>query len=110
MAGGTCVAGGACVAGETVTGADGMHPTGMHCYRPQTKFAKVMFYTCLSFCSQGGQGACVAGGHAWQGRGACVVGGRACVTLRDTVSQCAGGTHPTGMHSCYYQMFAGMWM
>ena len=24
------------------------------CYSPQTKFAKVMFYTCLSFCPQGG--------------------------------------------------------
>ena len=21
--------------------------------------------------------------------------------LRDTAGQCAGGTHPTGMHSCY---------
>ena len=22
-------------------------------------------------------------------------------TLRDTVGQCARGTHPTGMHSCF---------
>ena len=71
------------------------------------------------------------GEHAWQGgmqgdmcgRGTCMVGkrmcsGDACVvgecvaggvhatyaprTLRDTVSQCADGTHPTGMHSCYF--------
>ena len=66
-------------------------------YRPQTKFAKVMFSQ-VSVCPQGGmhgrggglawQGACIAGGvhgrgHAWQrvcmaggvhGRGACVAG------------------------------------
>ena len=65
-------------------------------------------------------GACVAGGHVWQGgmcgRGACVAGGHvwwgACMaggmhamdtpppTPQDTVSQCAGGMHPTGMYSC----------
>ena len=33
---------------------------------------------------------CMAGGHAWQG--ACVVGKTAIAV---------GGTHPTGMHSCY---------
>ena len=33
---------------------------------------------------------CMAGGHAWQG--VCVTGETATV---------AGGTHPTGMHSCY---------
>ena len=55
---------------------------------------------CLSTggaCMCGGEGVCVAGGHAWQG---------ACVphipptTLWDTVGQCTGGTYPTGMHSC----------
>ena len=54
------------------------------------------------------------GGHAWQGcvcdRGACMAGGcmvgglcgrgRAWQILRDTVNERAGGTHPTGMHSC----------
>ena len=56
-----------------------------------------------------GRGACVAGGMC--GRGACVVGGmhgrgHAChgytppPTPQDTVSQCAGGMHPTGMYSC----------
>ena len=43
----------------------------------------------------------MAGGM--HGRGACVVGGgHAChapPTPRDVVGQCAGGTHPTGMHS-----------
>ena len=47
----------------------------------------------------------MAGGHAWQW--ACVAGGYAChaclPTLRDTVGQCAGGTHPAGMHSCIIQ-------
>ena len=46
----------------------------------------------------------VKGGHVWW-RGACVAkGGRrvwyAC-PLWDTAGQCAGGTHPTGMHSCW---------
>ena len=40
------------------------------CYRPQTKFAKVMFLR-VSVGPQRGrhvwQGACTAGGHAWQG-------------------------------------------
>ena len=57
-----------------------------------------------------GRGTCVVvggGGHAWLG--ACVAGGvcgRGCTchthpqTPRDMVGQCAGGTHPTGMHSC----------
>ena len=55
------------------------------------------------------QGVLMAGGHAWGAcvaRGACMAGG-ACMphippprTPRDTVGQCAGGTHPTGMHSC----------
>ena len=116
-------------------------------YRPQTKFAKVMFLHLSviysvhrggrasqgGMCGRGGhvwwgghvwqrgmhgQGSCMAGGmcgggacvvgrgHAWQGGHACA-GGCACHahrprTLRDTVGQCAGGTHPTGMHSCWY--------
>ena len=54
------------------------------------------------------RGACVAGGvrgSRWggmRGRGG-MAGGPAChahcPTLRDTVGQCAGGTHPTGIHS-----------
>ena len=133
------------------------------CYRPQTKFAKVMFLQ-VCVCPQGGGRAwhvvgrvCVAGGHAWlggggmrgrgvcmargcmaggcawqggvcmagrvcvagggvhgRGVGACVAGG-ACVAeggggmaggvraTADTMGygQWAGGTHPTGMHSCF---------
>ena len=72
--------------------------------------------------------ACMAGGHAWQGghvwQGGHAWQGRVCgggharqgehawwwwgvcmphmppPTLQGTVGQCAGGTHPTGMHSC----------
>ena len=61
-------------------------------------------------------GACVAGGHVWWG--VCMAGGMhgrghawqrgmhathapPPQTLRDTVGQCAGGTHPTGIHSCF---------
>ena len=49
------------------------------------------------------------GGHVWQ-RGACVVKGDVRGKRRgmhgmhsppqDTAGHCAGGTHPTGMHSC----------
>ena len=51
-----------------------------------------------------GGGPVVGGMH---GKGACMVvvvgvhATHAPPTLRDMVGQCAGGTHPTGMHSCY---------
>ena len=48
-----------------------------------------------------GKGACVAAGVcAWQG--ACMPCTAPNWTLRDTVGQCAAGTHPTGMHSCLH--------
>ena len=87
--GGACVARGACVAGG-------------HVWRGVCAWHK-------GACVAGGMHdwACVAGGHAWQG--ACMVGRCAChahpPTLRHTVSQCAGGTYPTGMHSCYTLIF-----
>ena len=40
------------------------------------------------------EGACVVGGHAWQG--ACMAGEMATE---------AGGVHPTGMHSCLLYIF-----
>ena len=54
-----------------------------------------------------GRGACMAGRHSWQGehvwQGACPAGG-ACMEGRTCVAGemaiAAGGTHPTGMHSC----------
>ena len=42
------------------------------------------------------QGTCIAGGHARQG--ACVVGGG--MHAGEMATE-AGGTHPTGMHSCF---------
>ena len=44
-----------------------------------------------------GRGACMVGGvhgrgHEWWGWGACMAG---------ETATAAGGTHPTGMHSCY---------
>ena len=105
-------------------------------YRPQTKFAKVMFLQ-VSVCPQEGRRAwLLQGGHAWLlpgggvhgcSQGACMVAPRGhvwllpggCVWQRGgmhgkggmrgeggecvvcTVSHCAGGTHPTGMHSCF---------
>ena len=51
---------------------------------------------------EGGQGGMHGGGHAWQGADACVAG---------KTATAAGGTHPTGMHSCLFNFhvvhFAG---
>ena len=51
-------------------------------------------------------GACVVapgGMYGWS-RGACMVAGGACMGYDDTqrYGQWAGGTHPTGMHSCLH--------
>ena len=79
---------------------------------------RLCFYRCLSV--QGGrawQEGCVwQGGHAWHGgmhgrgdmcgrgacmvRGACVAGGGRATADTTGYGQWAGGTHPTGMHSC----------
>ena len=72
---------------------------------PVTKLRQGNVFTpvCQSFCSRGGMHARghVWWGHALQGacvpRGTCVAGGL-CVA-RETATA-AGGTHPTGMHSC----------
>ena len=71
-------------------------------YRPQTKFAKVMFLQ-VCVCPRGRGGVCGCGGHAWlqggvhgcRGRawlqGACLVAGGVCVV--------AGGMHAWDMTS-----------
>ena len=64
-------------------------------YRPQTKFAKVMFSQ-VSVCPQRGslsRGGLCQGGSLSRGGGA---------SVRETcpVRLLMGGTHPTGMHSC----------
>ena len=96
-------------------------------YRPQTKFAKVMFlqasvcprgdmHGCsggvrgcsrgwgVRGCSGGGMHGCsrrgrvwllLGGGHAW------LLLGGACMVFSMRYGQWAGGTHPTGMHSCW---------
>ena len=93
-------------------------------------WGKVIFCIFLSFCSQGGRGggipACIAGGipaslaAGLQGRGgirACLAGfqshsqggssggfawwGASRPTPKGTATA-GDGTHPTGMHSCYY--------
>ena len=62
----------------------------VHCYRSQTKFAKVMFLQ-VSVCPQGGgEWACVvAGGVCMVAGGACVVAGGEGVRRirRDTVNE-----------------------
>ena len=54
------------------------------------------------------RGACMVRGLC--GQGACMMKGEACMVCmppppsppQDTAGQCAGGTYPTGMHSCYF--------
>ena len=75
------------------------HPviTSSH-YRPQRSCGKVMFYTCLWFCSLGGSRVSVRG--VLCPSGLCPGGslsGRPPIRLR------AGCTHPGGMHSCFSQ-------
>ena len=58
-------------------------------------------------------GACMAGGHVWQGgmhegerhvwQGACMAGvmhGSGCMCMAGETPTAADGMHPTGMHSC----------
>ena len=70
-----------------------------HIYRPQTKFAKVMFlHVCV--CPQGGGGCLVPGGGVL-GRGG--VWSRWRPPSPTGTATAAGGTHPTGMYSCYIE-------
>ena len=78
---GVCIAGGMCGRRGGMHGREGVHGRG-HAWQG-------------SMHDRGW--VCMAGGHAWwgvHGRGVCMVGGPL------TCSQCVGGTHPTGMHSC----------
>ena len=120
--GGACMAEGACMTGgkhgrgHAWQGWEGACMAGGHAWQEGVH-------------GKGGhvwQGACMVGRHAWQGsmhgkghvwqegvcgRGVCTGGGmhggmgrgvRAMhtpQTLRNMVGQCAGGMHPTGMHS-----------
>ena len=76
-------------------------------YRPQTKFAKVMFSQ-MSVCPQGGLcpgEVSVQGGLCWERvlclGGLCPRGVSGWVFVRGGGLR-AGGTHPTGMHSCFF--------
>ena len=51
-----------------------------------------------------GGGACVAGGQAWQG-GMCGRGMHAPPNGYYEIGQLAGGTHPTGMPSCFFKIY-----
>ena len=66
-------------------------------YRLQTKFAKVMFLQ-LSLCPRGGGRACVAWGCACH-----AAPPPRADTMAMAYGEWAGGTHPTGMHSCFKQ-------
>ena len=59
-------------------------------------------------CSQGGMHGCSQGVCVVAPRGACVVAPRGACMGYDEIrryNQWAGGTHPTGMHSCYLVIF-----
>ena len=51
-------------------------------------------------CSWGGMHGCSQGGHAWLLPGGHGLLGGGCVFFSMRYGQWAGGTHPTGMHSC----------
>ena len=75
------------------------------CYRPQTKFGeRSCFFTCVSFCSQGGGlpggGECLPPGGSAFG-GVCIDWGLGRPPSTTGYGQQAGGTHPTGMHPCF---------
>ena len=81
-------------------------PFTLDFYRPQTKLREGNLFTpvCQSFCSQGdvhGRRSVHGRGCAWQGT--CVAGGgmRGGGVWAGEMATEAGGTHPTGMHSCY---------
>ena len=78
-----------------------------HFYRPQTKFAKVMFLH-LSASHSVHTGSCIQRGTASRGGsasgGVCIQGGLGQTPPQSdnmVYGQRAGGTYPTGMHSCY---------
>ena len=63
---------------------------------------RLCFHKHMSFCPQGG------GGRAWHGGMHCrghALQGDLCAG--DMVTE-AGGTHPTGMHSCHSSAFTGI--
>ena len=72
---------------------------GCYNYRPQTKFAKVMFLQ-VSVCPQGGRAWLLQGGPAWLLRGGCVCAW----LLPGGMRGCSqGGMHGCswgGMHGC----------
>ena len=78
-------------------------------YCPQTKLREVNVFTsmCLSFCSRGDWSLPLPSmHHSSQYQGFCLLG--VCIKADPSPSppgygQQAGGTHPTGMHSCYKQ-------
>ena len=87
-------------------------------YRPQTKFAKVIFSQ-VSVCSQGGgvhgKGVCMAGGMC--GRGACMAGGCACQGCMHGWGVCMSGGHAWqgacmtgGMHGTGVCVAGGVWL
>ena len=75
---------------------------------------RLCFYTCLSFCPYGGDlvpGGLVTGGvpvpggvpgpGGWSGPGGVPGPKRGAWWRPPRTASVAGGTHPTGMHSCY---------
>ena len=75
------------------------------CYRSQTKFgARQYFYTCLSFCSQGGMHGCSRGAFVVAPGGVCGCSGGHVWLLLGGMHGCSRGWHawllPGGVHGC----------
>ena len=84
---GVCMAGGACMAGR----GGGTWVAGGHAWQGASMSG-------VGHCGRGAGGMCSRGDMC--GRGVCMVRMPPHQILRDMVGQCAGGTHPTGVHSC----------
>ena len=69
---------------------------------------RLCFYTCLSFCPQGGH-AWLLGGHAWLLGGACMVASEgACMVALGVCMVAPGGMHGCSWGACMVALGGGM--
>ena len=98
---GLCVAGGVCVVRELAWRREACMAKGGHVRQRGNMCGKgghVWWGACMVKGMHGERGACMAR-EGMHGRGTCMVGGMCAGEMATE----AGGTHPTGMHSCYHK-------